>query len=136
MYPSKQDVENYKTSRWMKYLFAGALGFLVALGADLAFGAEKCPQGQSSLEEVAQKGAGFVASGNFGEGITLRGESLALYIAALNARGVAAPKALTEAFVAVRKDGSAAFFGFKNECLDGTAILMPGTHQIAIGTEG
>lgn len=134
MYPSKEDVENHKTPRWMKYLFAGALALLAYLGANLAFAAEICPQGIQTLTEITAKAEEFVKDGKVEEALVLKGASLVNYVNHLNEkRGMAVPaNKLTELVVVVRLDGSAAIFGFVNGCMDGSAILAIGTHQAAV----
>jgi hypothetical protein len=93
-----------------------------------------CVPGQTVADVIAIAEP-LVESGAIEEVLVLEGDSLAAYVKSLNAMSVPVPAGLSHIVVAVRKDRTAAIFGFKDGCYNGKAQLGPGLHQKARGVE-
>lgn len=115
----------------MRFLTA----FLAAcLCASVAVAQPACEPGRS-VKDLVDIAAPLVESGQVAEALVLEGASLQSYVKALQAAGLPVPDGLSHMVVVIRKDRTAAIFGFKNGCYDGKAQLGPGLHQKARGQE-
>ncbi len=93
-----------------------------------------CKPGQT-LAEIVSLGETAVAEDKIDELLIIEGENLVAYVKSLQGMGLPVPDGLSHMVVALRKDGTAVIFGFKDGCADGTAQLGPGMHKRARGVE-
>lgn len=109
------------------------LAFLAAcLCAPVAVAQPACEPGRSVADVIAL-GQPLVESGEVEEMLVIKSDAILSYVKALQAMGTPIPNDITEIVVVIRKDKSAAIFGFKDGCYAGKGQLPPGMHQRAYG---
>ena len=110
-----------------------AVAFLCLFTSPVA-AQEKCANDKTftSLMENAKP---MVEAGLVDEMLVIQSDELARYISQLNSVfQMDIPTYLTKLVIIVRKDASAAIFGFVGECMEGQGTLEPRVHARVYGT--